>query len=219
MPKDRNRHVTIHAPVMQAQLTYQVAHRCAMPDLSKLTPPRVLGMVLGNIFGGPMPRSREPRLLVINFVRFVDSALAEYEAARIVMLENVTDGAVSKAFRCFAHLENCLVTLRRAYAALDRLKQYPEARVERLVRRFLERHRKAIRQVRNAIEHMDEYIVRGKVPLGVSVLPSFAPAGDKLTIAEHSLDLRELASVLRWMAKLSGDISHPPARQASREGA
>jgi hypothetical protein len=123
--------------------------------------------------------------LFTNFVRLVDKALREYDAARTELYNYVEPTSVlrvSPYLRAIDHMENCVGATHRAALNARALR---EMKIGRAARRLTERQEQRLGSVRHAIEHSDEKIL-GRRKIRTS--PPFA-AGEpySLRLANHAM--------------------------------
>ena len=161
----------------------------------------------------------------------VDKAMAEYAKARVALIDQIDQcrrtpdemartGRLISMFAFVDHMENCLNASRRLLASLDRLKNEQSVRgIERTDRRKIEVGGRDIREVRNTVEHMEQRIGRGDVHYGEPIALCLSEDGQAVSVAETSLRLDTLASVLRGLIQLgrgswrSGHASKAPHDQ------
>ena len=184
---------------------------CHMPDLTPHCPPLVPSMLLVATFIGDGPLSRNAGLHRKTFVRLVDKAIAEYAKARVALIDQIDEcrrtpdemartGRLISMFAFVDHMENCLNASRRLLASLDGLKNEQSVRgIERTDRRKIEVGGRDIREVRNTVEHMEQRIGRGDVHYGEPIALCLSEDGQAVSVAETSLRLDTLASVLRGL--------------------
>jgi len=181
-----------------------------MPDLSDLNRRVVLAYVLNSLFRGSGPSDEQARQYIVLFTRLTDKAVYEYEASRTVLEEYL---ASSKTFslmlRSVDHLETCVHSIKRALRFLDQMNRYvggPDIPKEthRLLRSY---DRDGIKDIRDAIEHMDERIQRGEIAPGMPSALVFNEAGDAAEIADQKITFEKLAMLIRRMHALAVELS------------
>lgn len=174
-------------------------------------PPHALAAMLNAVFAGGLPREPKTRLLTFNLVRLVDAAIYEYDQAALVLEENRRTGKASLFIRFSAHLENCVVTMNRACETLARLKRHRMAPVlPRTSRKRVETETPAIRNMRNIVEHMAEWITSGKVPEGEAPFPLVTAEGRSFRIADCELEFKSLCRLLRHLDALAREAAVSP---------
>ena len=146
-------------------------HR-GMPSLGQLEVglrgKRQLGRLL-KVHGPPTTRGLQ---IADGYVRLVEKAVLEYEASRTSLTAFLQKGSVDALFRAQDHLESCIQSTHRAISYLDQLRRLgfrkpdgtpfvPRPRDLDVLRASV---RSKIRRVRDAIEHLDEDIIRGAIP-------------------------------------------------------
>ncbi len=186
-----------------------------MPDLSSLTTPVMLAYILNITLRGAGVSDYTARVYLTGFIRMVDKAIFEYEAARIAVEQYVaSQNKTSLMFRAIAHLETCVNSTRRALKFVERMKQYQAApNIDGAVQAALSSYGRAIPKIRNAIEHMDEWIADGKIREGDPVALIVSEQGDAISIAGERVSFQTLAALLRRLHALAMELAdyHEPA--------
>lgn len=150
-----------------------------MEDLSDCARPSSLDRMVALVFSDRGPRNDPESTLATSFLRLVDKAIISHELARsdfVVWNEQRSFGAF---LRGQGHLETCVGSAHRALTFAEQLRScrlvtedgHPLIPRARDLTVFSEDARQRIRSLRDAIEHVDEQIVRGAAP-SVSPLPS-----------------------------------------------
>jgi hypothetical protein len=197
----------------------------SMPSLNhlevSLRSKRDLGKLLG-VHAKPSGRARQ---IADGYVRLVEKAILEYQEARAKLLAFLADGTADYEYRAQDHYESCLQTLHRAIVFLDRLRQFgykrgdgtpfiPRARELEVLRDTVKNQ---VRDMRDAVEHLDNDILDGRLPEDVRV--GIHLRWDKASLGKLEL---QYADVARWIAQLheyAGLLSRvhlvvrPPAQQ------
>ncbi len=190
-----------------------------MPDLSALTTQVMLAYILNITLRGAGVSDYAGGVYLTGFIRMVDKAVFEYEAARVALEQYVvSENRTSLILRSVAHLETCINSIHRALNFVDRMKQYQAAPdIERVVHKTLSSHRGSIPRMRNAIEHMDEWIANGEVRVGEPVAIEVNEQGDAISISTKGLSLeclsfQTLATLLRRLHALAMELAdyHEP---------
>ena len=138
--------------------------QCKMPDLSSLNDKNVLGIVV-SFFIGDSPTKYLPKALVINFVRTIDQIVREYENARVALLEfikNQPSTYVSPYFHAVGYFENLLILLKRAVLFIRKIRKNEELISVIGKVKLDEPIAKLICDIRNAVEHLDSDLLKGK---------------------------------------------------------
>jgi len=136
-----------------------------MPDLSALLPSQTLTLVLRLAFPGDRTDAYPARLLHVTFVRLVDKATSEYEAARAQMnrysQEDTPMRPLVALFRASSEFENCITSLHRALGLLDSIRRDKNSpKIPDELRATL-RATKNVRQFRGAVQHFDDDLAKG----------------------------------------------------------
>jgi hypothetical protein len=176
-----------------------------MPSLDhleiSLRSKRDLGKLLG-VHAQPSGRARQ---IADGYVRLVEKAILEYKEARSNLIAFLADGTADHLHRAQDHFESCIQALHRALIYFDRLRNFGYKRQDgtpfiprpRELEVLRETVRKPVRDMRNALEHLDNDILDG-------TLPEDSPAGPHLgwdiaTLGAHKL---LYADVTRWIEQL-----------------
>jgi hypothetical protein len=194
-----------------------------MPELVDCEPDLFLRFAITALDEG---MSREQHWFTANLTRLTDKAIREYEAARNCLGSFISGRAeaearpgwesatvpievLSQLLMAADHLENCVDALRRAESFLKTTffvdvvratgHDYPE---------FLTELHDGIRNLRNAIQHADEHLAKGRVGEGSPVFISVG--SDAIRFAGETVLHSELAAVivtLRQMALAAIDAA------------
>ncbi len=176
-----------------------------MPNLdhleTSLRSKRDLGKLLG-VHAQPSGRARQ---IADGYVRLVEKAILEYKEARSNLIAFLADGTADHLHRAQDHFESCIQTLHRALIYFDRLRNFGYKRQDgtpfiprpRDLEVLRETVRKPVRDMRDALEHLDSDILDG-------TLSEDSPAGPHLgwdiaTLGTHTL---RYADVTRWIEQL-----------------
>jgi len=184
-----------------------------MPDLSGLS--RLVPRLIVQLLVGERGLSRKISLYRKNFIRLVDKALLEYHEAREAILaqiaemnrssEEMSRGDGRIYFLAFTnHIETCINAVRRLYRLLERIKsekQLPELPKE--LRRQVETVEGTIGKIRNAIEHMDEQILKDEIAVGNPIMATGSKNWDAVIVADKEIKFEDLAMVLRKMYEIA----------------
>jgi hypothetical protein len=178
--------------------------RNEMPDLSNLPSKLVSGYFLNSTFGkAGLHMSGTGQAQFLNFIRLVDKTLLEYEQARLYLQRYVdSHNRTSLFMRCVDHMENCVDSLHRSFLHLHGLRTsiYRERQRTNEPLPQIHKHelptsgdRKRIDNIRDAIQHMDDRISKGRAgadiaPIGLNV------KSDSIELAHEEIYFTELAS-------------------------
>jgi tRNA uridine 5-carbamoylmethylation protein Kti12 len=147
------------------------------------------------------------------FVRLVEKAKSEYMHVREYVVagieeeqrtpeEMARDGRPLYVIDIADQMENCLNAVHRLYKLLDAAKSKRKGlQIDRLLRRKLSVHYNSIKIIRGAVEHIENKIQAGWVSGPVMLFLS--DDGEKVTIANDSLRLCDLAKIIREFQKLA----------------
>ena len=142
------------------------------------------------------------RALLVNYLRRVEGAVAEYQAASgsLEACAKASRTNVSGYFDALRHLEQCVGQADEALALVAKV--FGDKQAFTPGEQSLERR---LRWVHNDVKHIDEHIVKGKVP---------APAGIDVHLTSTSIrseksevTFLELAAVLGQLSELAGQAA------------
>ena len=198
---------------------------CHMPDLSSL-PPLLPGLLTTVMVSNGEQLTERERLYYRVFLRLADKAVREYEWAREAVLataarfnaprKKMGSGQGFHLVAFIDHIENCINACRRLYALLDCVKaeECGGLSIERVKRRAAEAHFEELKNVRDAIEHVESDIHNGEITTGI--MPSFTDDDKSLRMLGHTMRFCDLAAVLTkfneigldWMKLFAPSKSH-----------
>jgi hypothetical protein len=178
-----------------------------MPSLdhleTSLRSKRDIGKLLG-VHAQPSGRARQ---IADGYVRLVEKAILEYNEARNILIAFLSDGTADHLHRAQDHFESCVQALHRALIYFDRLRNFgykrqdgtpfiPRPREIEVLRKSV---RTPVRDMRDALEHLDNDILDGTLP---EDLPAEIHLGwDTATLGTHKL---RYTDVTRWIEQLHG---------------
>jgi len=176
-----------------------------MPSLEHLERSLRSKRDLGKQLGAHARPSGRARQIADGYVRLVEKALLEYEDSRSNLLAFLADGTADHQHRAQDHFESCVQSLHRAIEYLERLRGFgykrgdgvslvPRPRDLEVIR---EPVRAKVRDMRDAVEHLDKDILGGRLPENAKV--GIHLGWDKASLADLSLDY---ADVARWITQL-----------------
>jgi hypothetical protein len=175
--------------------------RCRMPDLSDVPTARSLAAMLNLMFRRKGFSGHPGQGLFSNLLRLTDSAVLEYEAARASLDEFVSTptNVMSPFFRTIDHLETCISALDRASRCAESISA--EAAVSSIPSRQV---RRRISRARNAIEHADRDLVKGRIGLGSYT--TLAPMNERVEIGPIVVTYEELALWIRALSECAAEL-------------
>lgn len=183
------------------------------------------------MFIGSVSADYKINALASTYMRLVEAALVEYRLARpqLNAFWNTHDSInLSAMHRAIAHFETCLTDMHRAISCFVRLRRRPELPDE--LRAILNKEKPEfiaarvsdrLREIRNAIHHLEERVAEGTIAQGESFIltadgietPHPTEPGqtnkafDRLKIGSHEILFSELAGWLTEMARFAEKIS------------
>lgn len=173
--------------------------RCKMPDLSNLFDKNILNLILNIFFRGGGPKDHKVKALWINYIRVVDHLIREYKYAHASLKLYVTtpNNVISPLFICIGHLESCIGLMKRAiYFARKIRRGMKIGKYSVLSSAIGDR----ITNLRNAIEHLDDYIIKSKISQGSPIAlivkkNSIELAGNEIYFSELAEWIKELHEI------------------------
>jgi len=186
---------------------------CKMPDLSSLKP--LLNTLFLQVFRGERGLSQKARRYRSNFVRLVDKALREYREARQCILAQIAEanrspkdmareGRIIYMVEFTNHIETCINAVSRLFRLLDRIKSEKESPTfPRELRRLVETKSEPVTNVRNAVEHIDEYIQKDEIAPGQPIMLALIKNDDGVAVLNYEIKFKELAMVLENMYEIA----------------
>lgn len=175
-----------------------------MPDLSDLYSilPSLSTATL--CFDGTNLTKKE-KLYVRLFVRLTNKAIVEYcttrKALDILVGNTITSDRLVGMMPFIDHMENCLNATRRLFNLLYAAKkECGGLKINRLARRNLGSHSGRIKDIRDAIEHLDEKIQKGE---RISVNIWFTPDETGVELAGQTLSFSNLSQIMRSFHAMS----------------
>lgn len=162
---------------------------------------RELGQLLG-VHAQPVGRARQ---IADGYVRLVEKTVLEYKEARTQLIRFLAEGTLDDLHRAQDHFESCIQSLHRALTYFERLRGFgykrgdgtpfiPRPRDLEVLRDTV---RTPVRDMRDALEHLDHDILIG-------ALPEDTPAGPRLGWEVATLGACKLryTDVTRWIEQL-----------------
>ena len=194
-----NQERAIEQRATQGAMKYEVA------SLSDLDQDR-LALRMVDLFTGDLGRGYENKVLMTLAARLVDRGLVSYESARARLEEfekTGSQGNFAALFRAVGSFEECLVCVHRAIRVTKVLGQRGVLDSSKLPSR---KAAKAIKTMRDAIEHFEDRILRKRKPWirqGESTLPM--PKERGLALGTHHLEYATLAKAIRALHEAVGE--------------
>ena len=192
--------------------------RCEMPDLSNLSGKLTIDYFLNYAFGNTGLQMNGPgQAQFLNFIRLVDKTLLEYEQARLDLQSYVdSDNRTSLFMRCVDHMENCVDSLHRSFLHLDGLTTSIHRERQRTNEPLPDIHRdelpkssnrKRIDNIRDAIQHMDDRISKGRAgadiaPIGLNV------KSDSVELDHEEIYYAELALWIQQIYRVAEQLTN-----------
>lgn len=193
---------------------------CELADLKDLGPPIILAAALNTVLRRAGSKDHILRRSILSFIRLTDNAILAHRLAREDLLSYLEDRrALSRYFTSIAHLEFCITNTRRALRFLDIVTRSRGPVIDRTMRRSIEAYARAIPEIRNTIEHIDEKIESGELPPGQSMALIISDDGESLEIGSCSIRLDHLATLLRRLHSIALELADYSEFRGSPVGA
>ena len=177
--------------------------QCDMPELPEGSDKTFLADILNVVFTRGGPSDFAAAAYSRNFIRLCDLAIREYMLAREALIEyiNTPNEVMSPLFHAVGHLEQCIHAMRRAIR-FARNKQGPRLPRMDVISSDVESR---IRNIRNAIEHTDERIRKGRIQKGEFLMlgvksGSIELEGKEIYYSELAKWLKQLKQLAEYMA-------------------
>ncbi len=170
-----------------------------MPNLLRPDTKLSLNVAFNATFRAAGPLNRKARALWINYVRLVDQLIWEYEAARDALQDYVDtpNTTLSPLFRAIAHMETLVNTMRRAILFARRMRRHKDSPQIEKLNVLSGNAGDRIVEIRNAIEHLENKILEGKITQGEPT--TLLVQSDRIELLAHEIFYRELAD---WAIEL-----------------
>jgi hypothetical protein len=177
-----------------------------MPDLSHLETliPNLMTAVMA--FEGKNLTKKE-RLYVRIFVRLIQKAINEYKLTRECVIDQVEDmkrgGEHLFIFGIINHMEDCINATRRLFALLKSVKgeRGGGLRIDRQLRKRIEKPLNDVKIIRHFVEHIDEKIQKGETT--GPVMLDISDDDERIEIAGYSMRFEDLARLLERFHELA----------------
>jgi hypothetical protein len=185
-------------------------------DLSDLYPELVRDRGLLELLAHVTGRRARGGRLAAGYVRLVDKAVVEYQAARAALAEFERNHSSRSNARVQSHLETCIQSLNRALRFLEAMRGQGERRTDgspliprpRDLAILADPVRGRIRNFRDAIEHYEEHLLKGKLPGAGSSAPYFDFESRDIVLGPHRIGASELAGWLRSAYAVAADLGN-----------
>lgn len=183
-----------------------------MPDLSAFNRKLILGVTLNVFFRRGGPRDYHAQALWKNYIRLADQLVWEYTSAREALQEFVDTppNTLSPLFRCIAHMETCINTMRRAILYARRMRRHQASpQIDKLKVLSGDAGDRLI-DLRNAIEHLESSILKGEISQGEPT--TLMVQSDRVELANITIyysELSEWAIELHSLAEELVDYQEP----------
>jgi hypothetical protein len=184
---------------------------CKMPSLEDLRPVPIVKLYMFRLMfhGTRTINNRTERAYIVSFIRILDKTMYEYGQSRQSLQDYIKSrNKTIFLMKTVSHLETCVSSLRRCLCLFERMKALTfgcpcELRIRR---NRLKRISVLVRQVRNAIEHMDELIARDEIAEGAPIALMISEMGDCAYIAGSRILFSEIASTIRELHVFAVDL-------------
>jgi hypothetical protein len=179
-----------------------------MPELGNLD--RLVDRLLFRVMMDGRERDKKEHSIERNFVRLVDKAVREYEAARAALImqiedmrrlreaasrmpaeEVVLEGSSLPALGFTDHFEDCITATNRLLKLLQSIKS-AKVPVGREARRIIEAFSKDIPDLRNMVEHIAEAITNGEIKDGEFIMVGPTQDGAGATLGSNRIAFSDL---------------------------
>ena len=179
-----------------------------MPDLSPLFSDNTANVFWDTLLGhnNALKPGSADSALGINFVRVTDRAIFEYEHAREHLLRSMAPGGSLNLLRAVWHFESCIDATNRGIALAQQLRKRQPGPSSLLP---TARQQRQVRQMRNAIAHADERIVKGDFTPGRPIM--VYPRATRIELGKHTLTYRDLSACITKSYRMLEHIRGAPS--------
>ena len=193
-----------------------------LQDLTDLDDKLVINRALGLVLSGTGPRTQPSAAFANSFVRLTDRSILEHELAREELTSFIDYRSIQSFFRAQGHLETCIESMHRALNFAEALRRIglklPDGTA--LISRAKDSEilsspvRKRIRDLRHAIQHVEERLINSGAPVGKPI--ALNPDNNGVSLEGVTITYDELARWLRELHKLAMYLNHykEPAKQS-----
>lgn len=188
-----------------------------LPDVPDLSTSTLLDRFVNVFFRNAGARTPEGGALAIGYIRLTDKAVREYQSARRELRDG--SGRIHRVVRASDHLENSIGAVCRAVRFAEALTRARED-VEKPPRSiFSSSAKRRLTDIRDAIEHQDNDIVRGKAPIGTPTAPvvedgHLRVGGTRILVQEY---VTWLGGLVEFAQALSDYRPSPAGAQSENE--
>jgi hypothetical protein len=177
-----------------------------MPDLSALDNKLTLNRTLNGWFRQAGLEDHQAKALWINYIRLVDQLVWEYNVARQSLQKYVDKpNDLISLYRCTAHMETCINTIRRAILFARRMRKHRNSPNIYKLTILSDSEGKRLIDMRNAIEHLEGYIREGKIVEGQ---PFFLlMQNDRVELLGEEIYYSELANWIKQLHTLANELA------------
>jgi len=185
--------------------------KCDMPDLADLNQQKAVSRYLmTGLIGSDNNLNKNFVLNRKVFVRLADKAVYEYLSARDNVINQISDkeGGIYLV-GIINHLENCIISLRGLFYIFDHIKKDKDNKffIERTSRKLIESKFGVIKNIRDAIIHIEEEIRNGKIKDGQMIALDISEDASMIAIGDRELSIFDLANNIRRFHALALEIA------------
>jgi hypothetical protein len=177
----------------------------SMPSLEQLEQSLRSKRDFGKLLEVHTQPSGRARQIADGYVRLVEKVVLEYQESRTQLVAFLADGTADHEHRAQDHFESCVQSLHRAMEYLEHLRRFgykrrdgtpfiPRPRELEVLRDSI---RAKVRDMRDAVEHLDRDILEGRLPETAKV--GIHLGWEKASLSSLTLDY---ADVARWITQL-----------------
>lgn len=181
--------------------------QCSMPDLGHLFPRVSLNYILGRVFAGCGPTDALAHARIVNFIRIVDAAIADYQNLRGAIIDYITsdNGHFSPVFDAISFAEECVCNMHRAVLLSDAIRRDKNGPPIERTMLLPTKAASDIHAFRLGIQHLDAMLAEGKwVPPAAHCL---AITDDGLELYERKLAFNDLARSVTRLHSIANELA------------
>ena len=181
---------------------------CDMPEIKDVCAFRTLGHMLNVFFRAGGPKRKKSSALVKNYIRIVDHLIIEYKYARAALLKfvNTPNNVLGPLLVATGHLETIISSLKRAIRFLECIKRDRHIpTIEKNLSVLSSDTKKRVTSLRNAIQHLDERLIKGEH--GDGEANALLVKSDGIELFNTEIKYTEIANWIRELDKVSSQLA------------
>jgi hypothetical protein len=197
-----------------------MTNTASWPPLSVTAPELLASATVRMLLGQLGTAGTKARPLAVAFVRITARALHDYSRSRDAVAKlDSGSGDLFTSIQAFGDFENCVISLQRAVLLLEELKSNGLTNFQgdsvplrpRDLPLFAEEPRRRLKDLRDAIAHVDEKLKKGTFPVGVPPAPW--PKNGIIEFGGIKVTLKEFVGWLNQVAGIAKQLTDDGANE------